>query len=151
MKLVNRRIAVLVAIVMGLVFAGASYAQQFDEEQGQPYRGKAEEVFKKLNLSPQQEAQIKEFQDINLKRAKELRRDLKGKRKELIEELDKSNSDVARIKALTSDLKDIEGRLIEQRVNGTLKMKEVLAPEQYRAFSDTLKKMRKDDIGKRRR
>ncbi|MDD5237507.1 MAG: hypothetical protein PHU96_00895 [Candidatus Omnitrophica bacterium] len=151
MKLVRIRMIVLAAIVTGLVFAGASYAQQIDEGQDQPYRGKADEVLKKLNLSAQQEVKIKEFQDINRGKTKELRLNLKEKRKELMEELIKPISDKAGIKFLTRDLKDIEGRLIEHRVNGVIQMKEVLAPEQYRTFSDTLKNMRKEDFGRKRR
>lgn len=150
MKLVKMRMIVPAAIAMALAFAGASYAQQINEG-GQPYRDKADEVLKKLNLSPQQEARIKEFQDINRGKTKELRLNLREKRKELIEELDNPNSDTARIKVLTSDLKDIEGRLIEHRVNGAIQMKRVLTPEQYRTFNDTLKNMHKEDSGRKRR
>ena len=151
MKIGHTQAVILAAAVLGLVCTGVSFAQQHDEEQSKPYKGKAEKVLSQLNLSPQQEAQIKELHKGNRQRAKELRQALREKRKALEEELNKPNSDLAKIKALTAELKDMEGRVTEERVNGVLKMKEILTPEQYLAFSNAVKKMHNGDNDKRRR
>ena len=150
MKIGYTYAAILAAAVLGLMCTGVSFAQH-GEEQSKPYKGKAEKVLSQLNLSPQQEAQIKELHKGNRQRAKELRQALREKRKALEEELDKPNSDLAKIKALTAELKDMEGRVTEDRVNGVLKMKEILTPEQYLAFSNAVKKMHNGDNDKRRR
>lgn len=149
MKINDKKMVMLAAIVLGLGFVCLSYAQPPDEEQGRPYEAKAEEVMEKLNLSPEQEAKIKDFQVINREKAKELHRDLKEKRKELGVELEKPKFDMAKIKALTQDLTEIEGALIEHRVNGAIKMRELLTSEQYQTFTDTMKKVHKDDFGKK--
>ena len=143
MKNANKQITVLLTVVMGLVSCGISYAQM-GEKEAQPYRKKAEEVFNKLGLSAQQEAQVKEARKINREIAKKLFQELREKRKELAVELDKTRSDPQKIKVLVYALKDVQGRLIEQRVEGILKLKEILSPEQYRTFSDSLKKMRQE-------
>jgi len=142
MKPLNKQMMILAAIALGLVFSGAAYAKMFEEE-GQPNKGNRDQVIKQLNLTPQQEAQIKQLQMLNRQKAKELFRRLKEKRRELADELDKARSNPIKIRALIAALKDIQGRLIEQRVDGVLKMKEILTPEQYQKFSETLKSMRK--------
>jgi len=142
MKPLNKQMMILAAIALGLVFSGAAYAKMFEEE-GQPNKGNRDQVIKQLNLTPQQEAQIKQLQMLNRQKAKELFRRLKEKRRELADELDKARSNPIKIRALIAALKDIQGRLIEQRVDGVLKMKEILTPAQYQKFSETLKSMRK--------
>ena len=142
MKPLNKQMMILAAIALGLVFSGAAYAKMFEEE-GQPNKGNRDQVIKQLNLTPQQEAQIKQLQMFNRQKAKELFLRLKEKRKELADELDKERSNPIKIRALIAQLKNIQGRLIEQRVEDVLKMKEILTPEQYQKFSETLKSMRK--------
>jgi Spy/CpxP family protein refolding chaperone len=143
MKNASKQIAVLLAVAMGLVFCGISYAQM-EEKEAQAYKKKAEEVFNKLGLSAQQEAQVKEARKLNREMAKKLSQELQEKRKALAAELDKIKPDPQKIKVLVYALKDVQGRLIEQRVEGILKLKEILSPEQYRTFSDTLKGMRQE-------
>ena len=143
MKPLNKQMMVLAAIALGLVFSGTANAKVFEEEEGQPNKGNRDQVIKQLNLTPQQEAQIKQLQVLNRQKAKELFRRLKEKRRELADELDKARSNPIKIRALIASLKDTQGRLIEQRVDGVLKMKEILTPEQYQKFSETLKSMRK--------
>jgi len=143
MKPLNKRMMLLAAIALGLVFSGTANAKMSEEETGQPNKDKRSQVIKQLNLTPQQEAQIKQLQMLNRQKAKELFLRLKEKRKELANELDKEHSNPIKIRALIAELKDIQGSLIEQRVDGVLKMKELLTPEQYQKFSETLKNMRK--------
>jgi len=88
---------------------------------------------------------------LNRQKAKELFLRLKEKRKELADELDKASSNPIKIRALISALKDIQGRLIEKRVEDVLKMKEILTPEQYQKFSETLKSMRQRNFERRER
>ena len=150
MKPLNKQMMILAAIALGLVFSGAAYAKMFEEE-GQPNKGNRDQVIKQLNLTPQQEAQIKQLQMLNRQKAKELFRRLKEKRRELADELDKARSNPIKIRALIVALKEIQGRLIEQRVEDVLKMKEILTPEQYQKFSETLKSMRKRNFEQKRR
>jgi len=151
MKPLNKQMVILVAIALGLVFSGAAYAKMSEEEAGQPNKDKRDQIIQQLNLTPQQEAQIKQLQRFNRQKAKELLLRLKEKRKELADELDKARSNTIIIRALIAQLKDIQGRLIEQRVNDVLKMKEILTPEQYQKFNETLKNMRKRNFEQKRR
>jgi len=151
MKPLNKQMMILAAIALGLVFSCTANAKMPEEEAGQPNKDKREQVIRQLNLTPQQEAQIKQLQMLNRQKAKELFLRLKEKRKELADELDKAHSSPIKIKALIAELKDIQGCLIEQRVDDVLKMKEILTPEQYQKFSETLKSMRKRNFEQKRR
>jgi len=151
MKPLNKQMMILAAIALGLVFSGTANAKTFEEEAGQPNKVKRDQIIQQLNLTPQQEAQIKQLQMVNRQKAKELFLGLKEKRKELADELDKAHSNTIKIRALIAEIKDIQGRLIEQRVDGVLKMKEILTPEQYQKFSETLKNMHKGNFELKRR
>ena len=151
MKPLNKQMMILAAIALGLFFSCTAHAKISEEEAGQPNKDKREQLIRQLNLTPQQEAQIKQLQTLNRQKVKELFLRLKEKRKELADELDKARSSPIKIKALIADLKDIQGRLIEQRVEDVLKMKEILTPEQYQEFSETLKSMRKRNFELKRR
>ena len=151
MKPLNKQMMMLAAIALGLVFSGTANAKMPGEEAGQPNKDKRSQVIQQLNLTPQQEAQIKQLQMLNRQKAKELFLRLKEKRKELADELDKASSNPIKIRALISALKDIQGRLIEKRVEDVLKMKEILTPEQYQKFSETLKSMRQRNFERRER
>ena len=151
MKPLNKQMMILVAIALGLVFSGAANAKMSEEEAGQPNKDKRDQVIRQLNLTPQQEVQIKQLQMLNRQKAKELFRRLKEKRRELADELDKARSNPIKIRTLITELKDIQGRLIEKRVEDVLKMKEILTPEQYQKFSETLKSMRQRNFERRER
>ena len=151
MKPLNKQMMMLAAIALGLVFSGTANAKMPEKEVGQPNKDKRSQVIQQLNLTPQQEAQIKQLQMLNRQKAKELFRRLKEKRRELADELDKARSNPIKIRALIAALKDIQGRLIEKRVEDVLKMKEILTPEQYQKFSETLKSMRQRNFERRER
>jgi len=151
MKPLNKQMMILAAIALGLVFSGTANAKMFEKEEGQPNKDKRDQVIQQLNLTPQQEAQINQLQRLNRQKAKELFRKLNEKRRELADELDKARSNPIKIRVLIAALKDIQGRLIEKRVEDVLKMKEILTPEQYQKFSETLKNMHKRNFELKRR
>jgi len=151
MKPLNKQMMILAAIALGLIFSGTANAKMLEEEEGQFNKDKRSQVIKQLNLTPQQEAQIKQLQMFNRQKAKELFLRLREKRKELADELDKARSSPIKIRALIAELKDLQGRLIEQRVEDVLKMKEILTPEQYQMFSESLKNMHKNNFELKRK
>jgi len=151
MKPLNKQMMILAAIALGLVFSGTANAKMFEEAEGRPNKDKRNQVIQQLNLTPQQEAQINQLQRLNRQKAKELFLRLNEKRRELADELDKARTSPIKIRALIAELKDIQGRLIEQRVDDVLKMKEILTPEQYQKFSETLKNMHKRNFELKRR
>ena len=72
MKPLNKQMMILAAIALGLVFSGTANAKMPEEEAGQPNKDKRDQIIQQLNLTPQQEAQIKLLRGINRKKTKEL-------------------------------------------------------------------------------
>jgi Spy/CpxP family protein refolding chaperone len=151
MRGTHRIIVVAAVVVLSLVLTGVSFAAApFQKERGMSHECREKEMSKALNLTAQQEQQIRELQKSNFERSKQLRAELRDKRNALGEELNKQSSDMSKVKALAADIKDIEGRLIDQRVESVIKMKEILTPEQYQKFQNTMNEKR-GDWKKRRR
>jgi Spy/CpxP family protein refolding chaperone len=71
---------------------------------------------------------------------KELREALKEKQKELRDELNVYDSDKRRVRGLVSEVKDLQGELIDLRVRSIMDTKEVLTEEQFGKFTAKMKK-----------
>jgi Spy/CpxP family protein refolding chaperone len=100
---------------------------------------------KELNLTPEQQQKIKAQRKVQGSAMRSLRDALKAKHEELRSELDRENSDKAKIESITADLKKLESQRIDQEVKGILQMKETLTPEQFKKLSA----MREEDKGEK--
>jgi Spy/CpxP family protein refolding chaperone len=142
---------VLAVLVLAAANCTQSYAQEPDEGHGKQFKQKMEAVLEQLKLTPKQETQIRESHKSDREQVQNMFRSQKEQRKALGEELDKPTPDMEKVKALTANLKDFESRMIDQRVKSVLKMKEILTPEQYQTFSNSLAQMRQERRSKQRR
>ncbi len=107
-----------------------------------PRKEKAKKVMKKvieeLELSPEQQEQIRSSRQAHRKEVKQLRQSIGAARQGLRDELEKAEPNEVKIKSLTAKLKKLLGKQIEQRVEGVLEMREILTPEQYQEFQGKL-------------
>ncbi|MEI8349292.1 MAG: periplasmic heavy metal sensor [Candidatus Omnitrophota bacterium] len=110
---------------------------------GEDVRKNKERFFDELNITAQQKEQLKEIMQENRNKAITHREKLRTSRQALKEELEKVNSDTARINTLVAEVKNIEGQLIDERVNHILKIKAVLTPEQFVKFKEKMAAGRK--------
>jgi Spy/CpxP family protein refolding chaperone len=152
MRRANTVLALILASVFSLalsqtVFAAAAIRPE--DKECPPHERKMDKVFGDLGLSQEQKDQIREFHKVNRDKTRALFDLQREKRRQLGEELDKQNSDTRRIKVLTEELKDVEGRLIEQRVQSAMELKQILTPQQYEKFNDSVKKFHRDDKGRK--
>jgi Spy/CpxP family protein refolding chaperone len=128
------------ALLGAFCIACAVYAQPPGENEGGYHsrrgkHGEREERIKqcidKLGLTDEQKAKLETQRAENKTKKRELRRSLKDKRSELRQELDKPDSDKAKIDSIVADMKELEGDLIELRVQKVLQMKAILSHEQF--------------------
>lgn len=133
----------VLGIVLAVVFAFNAYGRQSGQDslgfRGEKKRPEVENFIKELGLTPEQQDKIKAERDKSLKEQRALREDISSKREELAKELERTDVDKAKISSLVSDLKQLEGRAIEQRVGRILSMREYLTPEQFKKFQDKIK------------
>ncbi len=100
----------------------------------------AKKMDKELNLSVDQQKQLKDFRAAQrtvmgsvLKRQKEALDALKG-------EFSKPQSDRTVIDSLAAELKELSSQLVDLRTAAMMKMKEVLSPEQFKQFNEIAEK-----------
>lgn len=89
-------------------------------------------MMKELDLTPEQNEKFKAQRKEQSAAMKKVRESIRAKREELRDELDKEQTDPAKIEAITSELKKLEGDRVDQEVKGILGMKETLTPEQFK-------------------
>jgi len=93
-----------------------------------------------LNLTTEQKKEIIDSRDERRDEVGAIRRALKEKRHELLDELKKDDMDSARIDSTVSEMKALQGKLIDNRVDSFLNMKKVLTKEQLEELFNSYKK-----------
>jgi Spy/CpxP family protein refolding chaperone len=125
------------AVILGMPLLASAEPPAHDyEKTGQSRAELFEKTIKELNLTPGQQEQIaaqkkKEKQDSAEGRAR-----MKELRDQLRVELDKPSVDKDKIHLLTSEMKELEGKRIERKVEGILALKGILTPEQFKALNE---------------
>lgn len=100
------------------------------------------EVSKELNLTPEQEEQLKNHKTQCRETMKEFRKKIADKREELGKELQKQEIDMEKINQLNSELKAVHSEMQDNRLKGILEVREVLSPEQFAKFREFTEKCR---------
>ena len=134
-----RQITCSLAVIAALFFTSIAYAQSFKErfwKKGQAAPETSDTIIKELKLSPQQEQQITEQRNKQKQQSEEFGQKFKASRDELSSELNKEAPDKAKVQALVSEMKEIMGKRIEQRVEKILLLKEILTPEQFKQLNE---------------
>ncbi len=98
--------------------------------------GKLDWLAKELGLKPEQQEQMKQFRAAQEAKNKPLLEQLRAVRKELKLELEKPGVDRDKAYAIAGTINGLQGELLKNRINGILKMKEILTPEQYQKLQE---------------
>jgi len=101
-----------------------------------------ERMREKLNLSPEEEAALEAFRKEHRAQAKEYHRNIKSTREELKNELEEETLNMDRVNALHATLKDLQGKMEDHRLEGVLKVREILSPDQFSQFLEMMGKHR---------
>ena len=145
------RKVVIYAVVLGLLFSGTSaYAWSFhrDSEKGGKHMvGKIDKLVEELDLTLEQQEQLKSFKSEQEAAKKALREENRSKRAELREELEKADTDRAKVDSIVAEIKDLMGQKLDGMIKGVLLMKETLTPEQYEKFKKKIGKHKDKDEG----
>jgi Spy/CpxP family protein refolding chaperone len=140
------------AAILVLFFTSTASAQWFGRngEKGQkPDEGGFENIARELNLTESQKQQMAQQRTKEKEQGRVLREEMKAVRDELTKELDKDKPDRVRISSIISQMKELIGRRIEQRVEGILSMKQVLTPEQFKKLNEKTKRFERPKRGGR--
>jgi len=138
----NKRFILCILALASCIFFSATAYAAAGRPQKRPYQKKASWMMQKMNLSLEQKEKIRQMRQKNRQVVVDLLKNAREKRQELAQELNKTKLDTQKINSLVSDLKEIQGRLIEEKVNAAIKMKEILTPEQYQIFLEGFRDLR---------
>lgn len=134
-------------LVLGPARAGARWKWG---EKGKEYREKChEEYVEELDLTPEQMEQFTKQREESRSAMEGLRDSIREKHRELRDELDSETTDSEKLESIVSDLKDLESRRIDRKVESIIRMKEILTPEQFQKMQSLRKKHWKGGHGKR--
>lgn len=136
----NRKLMYVVAVIMASAFAlsTATAFAQFPDDSGyaeKSHKGGKDGLFKELNLTNQQRADIEAYRAKTKEATKALRETLHAKRADLKTELSKPTIDKNKVNSIVSEIKMATGQLIDQRVASILSLKQILTPEQFQKMT----------------
>ncbi len=121
-------------IIAAVLAAGPAFAGESCETEGKSSgwnKDKMEKQLKDLNLTEDQEKKLKESKESFREQASTLRAQLKEKRQALHGALSKAGVTRQEIEPLVAEMKALQSRMMDQRIEGIFKIKEILTPEQF--------------------
>ncbi|MFH1655666.1 MAG: periplasmic heavy metal sensor [Candidatus Omnitrophota bacterium] len=130
----TKKILILAGVISLVCFVTSVFAQPFEDtpkEFGEERKQAIENFTEELELTQEQQEQIKEQRAEKRKQAERIREQLKAKNQELRQELEKEEVDEVKVQVLIAEINDLQAKQLQQRVEGVLKMKEILTPEQH--------------------
>lgn len=142
------------AVLSILLLAGTASAYPPQGGPGNPEKweqkreARMQEMHKKLGLTPDQEKRLEEHRKTHQEAGKALREEKREKMEALRVELEKPDMDEARVRAANEELKAVQNRLADHRLQGVLEVRHILTPEQFRKFHDLTGPRWKDKDGK---
>jgi Spy/CpxP family protein refolding chaperone len=143
----NNRI-ILLTIAVTFITISAAYAQPPERRGWEEKRAKREafrkELSEKLNLSPEQQKLLDANRSEHRQKMQEIFKNIREKRSELREELEKPTLDLEKIKVKHSELKTLFSSMLDLRLEGIIKSSKILTPEQRKIMAEFLKEKRKN-------
>jgi Spy/CpxP family protein refolding chaperone len=135
--LVKTRIAGLVMAVMALSFPLA-YADSVGQDKGPSakdadwHHGQQDHMTAQiLNLTEDQEKQLKDLRDKNKEAMKSVFKQMKANRTAFETEIVKATSDMNKVNDLQTQVKALQSQMVDNRLNSILEIKKILTPEQF--------------------
>jgi Spy/CpxP family protein refolding chaperone len=149
MKRISPSILTIAMLGVSLGLAQLSFAEECanpkgdHEIAGKHHSAVKQELMKELNLTPEQEKQMAQQREQNKEKRKEIFTKMKEARAKLKEELNKPASNVNVIEKLKTQIKDAQGQMVDQEVEGILGLKKILTSEQFKTFSEKIQEKHK--------
>ncbi len=102
-------------------------------------RARMLEVFKQLDLSPEQERQLEDHRNKHREQAREIHTSIRAKMKEIMGELQKQELNMDKINKIHSELKNLHSKEADHRLEGILEVRKILTTEQFGKFMELKK------------
>lgn len=131
----------LTAVLFALTcFSQSSYSENKEggEDCGKPHQERMEKMINELGLTEEQVTAMKAYKEEHRENSKTQRQEMKSLRQSLKTELEKAEPDQAVIDSISTELKNAQAAMIDQRIESILGMKKILTPEQFATFQEKM-------------
>ncbi len=116
-------------------------SDEMRNEMREKMKAKMLEVFKQLDLSPEQEKQLQAHRKNHRGQAGEFHKSLKAKKDAMRNELQKEELNMEEIYKIHNELKSMLSQKADHRLEGILEVRKILTAEQFRKFCELRKDM----------
>ncbi len=143
MKITIKKISVCMLAIVLVFSAQILPALAFEGRHGEGMRAHRakmmDSMVEKLDLTPKQQSQINQQRESQREEQEKLRIKLQAAMEALKEELGKYDVDRPKVDRLVSEITELRGKMMQERINGILAMKQVLTPEQQDKLKEEIK------------
>ncbi len=142
-----RQVIYSLGIVGVMLLSSNVYSQpqgnQFNrhEEMREKMKARMLEVFKQLDLTPEQEKQLKAHRNNHRGQAREFRESLRAKKEAIRNQLQNEELNIVEIYKIHNELKGLLSNKADHRLEGILEVRKILTAEQFRKFCELRKDM----------
>lgn len=132
----------IMAVMVAFMFSVPGLYAGNADGQG-PRQEQKEEMFEKigaeLGLTAKQSEQLKVQRKEKREERKTAGKEMRAKRKELKEELDKKEVDRAKVDTIISEISELQSSKLKEHVESILSIKEILTEEQFQKLRNKMK------------
>ena len=140
---------IIAALITGTAFAENSSGCPAGHGGQQGFKDKKMAIEHELNLTPEQDKLLKDAKSSHRAEMAALAKALKEKRRQLKDALAKPGVTKQQLEPITAELKQIQSQMIDARMGGILRVKEILTPEQFQKLQSMKDGWHKEGRGKR--
>jgi len=151
----KEKLRLVVALVMISMFAAGTASAdqgacaQGDKDRAGHYKEKTAAITAELKLTPDQEKRLNETKAAHRAEMTGLAGQLKAKRQELEAALTNPAATSQSVSPIATQIKALEAQMVDRRIDGILKIKEILTPEQYQKLQTMKGERQNKEHGKR--
>lgn len=142
------RIVVLVLMSLFVLTSPLVYAADAEQPASKEatFKQKAQErmqqLYKELNVTDEQRMQLEANKTKNMQEVKTLMQSMREKREFMRAEFQKEELNEAAVKKINAEIKQLQDRMSDLRLEGMLLIRRILTPEQFKKFSEKMDKGR---------
>jgi len=131
--------SIIIGLAVVFVAVSAAYAKPQGEYQHRGDKQK-ENIFKELNLTPEQQKKLEENRKAQRQETEKLFSALKEKQAKLQEALKNPTVTRDKVEPLVNEMKSLQAQLVDHRIDGIFAVREILTPEEFAKFQQIMEK-----------
>ncbi len=146
----NKMRMILIGMVMVILAVNTVYALGQDDSKNYDKKDRTG-IFKELNLTEEQQKMMKQNRAEQRQETEALMQSVKEERAKLQQALQDPSVTKDKVEPIVAKVKSLQGEIVDNRVNGIFKVKEILTPEQFAKFNEMIEKHKSERGGRFRK